>query len=135
MPKPATNAMKTIKAMASKAMKKHATGAATKPVKTKPMKGQTTMKTMPMKTMPMKGQKTMKTMPMKGPKKTMQGPGDPTHESPMEWEDFLRQLPVWELDLREKEPVVCQVYHVWSPMGKLTPDQWHLPARDPGLTW
>ena len=68
MPKPATNAMKTMK---------HATGAATKPVKTKPMKGHTTMKTMPMKTMPMKGQKTMKTMktmPMKGPKKTMKSP-------------------------------------------------------------
>ena len=63
-----------------------------------------------------------------------QGQGCPTNEYPMEWEDLLLQLPLWELDLRAEEPVVCQMHHVWSPMVNLIPDQRHLPARDPGLT-
>lgn len=73
MPKPATSAMKTTKAMANHAMKK--------PVKTQPMKGQNTMKKTMKAQKTMKGQNTMKTMKamktqktMKGPKKTMKSP-------------------------------------------------------------
>ena len=58
----------------------------------------------------------------------------PTHGCAMEWAHPVRQCWMQELDLREKEPVVCQVHPLQPTMGEFTPTKRHHHARPPAFT-